>query len=111
MVNFIKGYQISKKGGKLLVDFETNIILRKENKFRPTEKIVYDPASEIIAQGYKPCYGYKSDMAYNFIPVYIRFKGFKKCEGYEFGFVDAMGRVVDPSPDNYERAMRGEIYP
>lgn len=111
MVNFIKGYQISKKGGKLLVDFDTNIVLRRENKYRPTEKIVYDPAADIIAQGYKPCYGYKSDMAYNFIPVYIRFSGFKKCTGYEFGFVDGMGHVVDPSPNNYDRALIGEIYP
>lgn len=87
MTGILKGYQIAKKGGKLLVDFETNMWLRPVHRYHPREKIVYDSLEEIIRKGYKPCYGYKSDLAYAFVPVYIKMTGFQKCE-YRQGWVN-----------------------
>lgn len=90
-VNIIDGIKIAKNGGKVLIDFSVPYWARDSKRYYPTEKIVYDKKSEIIAKGYRRSYGYKTDLPYYFIPVFVKFNNWKKCN-YMDGYVDRYGR-------------------
>ncbi len=95
-LKLMEGWKITKKGGKLLVDISIPPWSRSNHRFFQTEKIVYTPTSEIIMEGYRPCDGLKTELAYYGMPVFVRFNGWKKCD-YINGFTDKYGRPCEES--------------
>lgn len=86
-----EGWKITKQGGKLLVDISIPTWGKTLRRYYQTEKIVYYKKSDIIAMGYRPAEGLKSDLAYYNMPVYVRFNNWKVCD-YVNGFTDQYGR-------------------
>ena len=88
----IEGWRLSFQDYKLLVDFT----LRpwgsdSDLKHNTREQLTTRPLNEIIQMGYRESEGYKSKLAFYRIPVYVKFNNFRKCEGYQNGWVDRMG--------------------
>ena len=88
----IEGWRLSFQDYKLLVDFT----LRpwgsdSDLKHSTREQLTTRPLNEMILMGYRESEGYKSSLAFYRIPVYVKFNNFRKCEGYQNGWVDRMG--------------------
>lgn len=98
----IEGWRMSFEDDyKLLVDFT----LRpwgsdSDLKHDTREQLTTRPLNEIIRMGYRESEGYKSKLAFYRIPVYVKFNNFKKCEGYQNGWVDRMGVPCPPGTPN-----------
>lgn len=95
------GWKITRNGGKLLIDVYLSSYRQTDKKYRTTEEIVYDDTAKIISKGYRECIGFKNEIAYYKMPVYIKFHNFKKCD-YRNGFTDDLGRVIpEDTPGAY----------
>lgn len=88
-----EGWEITRKGGKLLVDISVSPWDRASRRYHRTEKIVYDDTADIITAGYRMCEGLKTDLAYYKMPIYVKFNGWVKCD-YKQGFTDKLGVPV-----------------
>jgi len=104
-MKLLEGWRITRKGGKLLIDFYLKPFGDPHDmKYRPEEKIVYKPTEEIIGLGYRECVGYKTELAYYRMPIYAKFHNFKKFD-YEHAWTDDLGNPVDPE------TFEGAIHP
>lgn len=103
-MKLLDGWKITRKGGKLLIDFTLKSYGTGPLKHIKKEEITYKSTSEIIQLGYRECIGYKTDLAYYKMPIYVKFHNFKKYD-YKNGFTDEWGRPVDP--ETYD----GTMYP
>lgn len=104
-MRFLEGQKIVNNGGKLLIDIYLKPYDIGSMRYRKTEDVTYKKISEIISLGYRECIGFKNELAYWRMPIYIKFHNFKKCENYREGWTDEYGTPVDP--DNFN----GMIYP
>lgn len=95
-MKFLEGMKTTKKGGKLLID----VYLKPfgdphEMKYRSEERITYESTSEIICKGYRECVGFKTELAYYRMPIYMKLHNFKKFD-YEHAWTDDYGNPVNP---------------
>ena len=100
-ITLAEGQRIRKSGGKLLVDVSVPPWSNGSRRFYTTERISYDPVSEIIGYGYRSCDGYKQELPFYGLPVYMKFNGWRKCD-YTRGFTDQFGR---PCPEDNEYSI------
>lgn len=99
-MKILDGWKITKKGGKLLIDMTVPPWSKASQRYHTDEKIVYDDTADILAKGYRPCDGYKTELAYYGMPIYIKFNYWHKCD-YINGFTDEYGRPCLEGPGAY----------
>ena len=104
-LKIIEGWRLASKGKKLLVDIHLDYYYSEgkvcgfgpragEKVYQCDERLTDLSTSEIIANGYRECDGWKSSLAFYRMPIYIRFHNFKKCD-YRSGYVNQWGDPTD----------------
>lgn len=94
----LEGLNITRKGGKLLVDISIAPWQNSTHNFHQEERIVYDPRDSIIDKGYVPAEGLKTELAFYNMPVFVRLHNGTVCD-YEKGWTDKFGNPVPAGTD------------
>jgi hypothetical protein len=90
-VKFFEAIKVTRKKGKCVVDLTLKSYDIGTPTFDVKEQIVYVEKADLIRNGYRKCEGYKTELAYWKIPVYMKLHNFRKCD-YARGYCDEFGR-------------------